>query len=149
MSTTTASDYVIWIKHIHGNARLAAAIAGMAPGDTITLRVDGHEGVWRKMEDGKDGRPTSGIRPVGPAQDHWRQLFRTARGKVVHIEPVDGAAGGGVAGAPEPYVARAAAARFVRTDAERQAALAALLEGASRGWRSDGAALTRDEMHER
>jgi hypothetical protein len=148
MTTTTASDYVIWTKHIHGNAAFAASVAAMAAGETIMLRVDGHEGLWRKMDDGKDGRPTSGIRPVGSAQDHWRQLFRTARGKVVRIEPV--AASGVMAEAPAPYVAaRAAVTRFVRTDAERAAALAALLDGAAQGWRSDGSALSRDEMHER
>jgi hypothetical protein len=40
-------------------------------------------------------------------------------------------------------------AAFLRSDAERQAALAALLDGGRQGYRSLGRTVARDDMHER
>jgi hypothetical protein len=47
--------------------------------------IDGFRGKWVKMADGKDGRPTPGMKPVGEAKDHWHG-FQTSRGKIVSIE---------------------------------------------------------------
>jgi hypothetical protein len=148
MGVTTVSDFVIWTKHIHDDAPLAAAVAAMSAGETVTLCVDGQDGVWRKMDDGKDGRPTQGIRPVGAAQQHWRGLYRERRGAVVSLE-MAGKATGLTETATPMFDGGRAVRRLVRADAERSAALAALLDGAAQGWRSDGEAMTRDEMHKR
>ena len=37
------------------------------------------------MDNGKDGRPTTGIKPVGPAQTHWHTLLRNRLGSAVTI----------------------------------------------------------------
>lgn len=151
MADTTVSDFVIWAKHIHGDARLAERVLAMREGETLTLRVDGVVGAWRKMDDGKDGRPTPGIRPLGRAQAFWRELFKTRRGDVVRIELADeGAAHGGVAeGAGRGFVSAPEAGRLARSQSDRKAALAALLDGEREGWRSEGRVVSRDELHER
>lgn len=138
---TEIRDYVIWSKHLHGDAHLPARIAALRAGDTIDLEVDGVRGTWRKMDEGKDGRSTPGIRPLGSAQAFWRDLYKSRRGSVVSV-----------AVAPDSVARTRAAVIFPalgKTEEERQAALDALLGMVGQGWRSDGARMTRDEMHER
>ena len=146
MAKTTVADHVIWAKHIHDDPLLAARVSAMRAGETIDLEVDGAPGTWRKMDDGKDGRATQGLRPIGAAQTAWRDLFNNRRGQVVRIDARAWAPGVSE-GASARY--RAALATILRSDAERQAALAALLDGARQGSRSEGRTLSRDEMHER
>src|ERR1700704_3690014 len=108
----------------------------MAQGDVVHLRVGGQSGAWRKMDDGKDGRPTAGIRPVGQAQQHWRQLYKLDRGKAVELECIRGV-GGFSEASSLAWDIRAPLARLLRSEAERSAALAALLDGGAQGWRSN------------
>lgn len=142
MARTTISDFVIWAKQIHDDENIGQRIAALNAGQTIDLIVDGVRGVWRKMDDGKDGRPTRGIRPLGQTQAFWRTLYESRRGDVVTVElPVD-----------EAWSDREAARVFpplARTEEERREALRALLDAGKQGWRSDGPRMTRDEMHER
>jgi hypothetical protein len=154
MATTTVSDYVIWTKHIHGDAGLADDIARLAAGETIDLRIDNVGGTWRKMDDGRDGRPTSGLRPLGRTSTFWNGLYKSRRGDVVSLERLEpGVDGFREVEAPAYTSAGSAAAsdvaKFMRSDADRRAALNALLDGAKGGWRSDGETMTRDEMHDR
>lgn len=149
MATTTVSDYVIWTKHINDDAELVEHIGCMWAGQTIQLEVDGVRGTWRKMDDGADGRPTPGIRPVGAAQQVWRYLYKNRRGESVSLRVVNDAPG---AVAEEPSVAVRGALIFAplgRTVEEREAALAALLDGARQGYGSEGRTMTREETHER
>jgi hypothetical protein len=39
------------------------------------------------MDDGADGRPTPGIKPFGPAKEHWHDLQKR-RGQLVSIKEV-------------------------------------------------------------
>ncbi|MDP3801427.1 hypothetical protein [Brevundimonas sp.] len=138
---TEVRDYVIWSKHLHGDLRLPARIEALEAGETIELEVDGVAGTWRKMDQGKDGRPTPGIRPLGSAQAFWRDLYRSRRGAVVTVSLT-----------AEREGARRAAVLFPalgRTAEERQAALEALLAMQGQGWRSDGSGFDRDEAHDR
>ncbi|TCS16080.1 hypothetical protein [Caulobacter sp. BK020] len=150
MATITVSDFVIWAKHIHGDDALAARVAGLGAGEILSLTIDGVEGPWRKMDDGKDGRPTPGVRPLGRAQEFWRELYRTRRGDVVSLE-VHWATQPGVEEQGAAFETRAveASRRLVRTDESRQAALDAFLALAGQGWKSEGRTMTRDEMHAR
>ena len=142
MARTTISDFVIWAKQIHDDEDLGQRIAALNAGQTIDLIVDGVRGVWRKMDDGKDGRPTRGVRPLGQAQVFWRALYESRRGDVVTVElPVDETRPAGERAMVFPPMAR--------TEEERRAALQALLDAGRQGWRSDGRRMTRDEMHER
>jgi hypothetical protein len=137
---TEVRDYVIWSKHIHGDQALARRIETLAPGQTLHLKVDGVRGTWRKMDQGKDGRPTPGIRPLGAAQQFWRELYKSRRGAVVSVALLDDEA---------QDRGRQAAAVLGRDGAERDAALQALLAMRGQGWRSDGAPFDRDAAHER
>ncbi|HEX4180194.1 MAG TPA: hypothetical protein VHY32_05340 [Caulobacteraceae bacterium] len=156
MATTTISDYVIWTKHIHDDAVLAERLARLGEGETVELWVDGVRGTWLKMKNGADGRPTQGLKPVGRMRTFWSELFKTRRGDVVSLVCETPVATGVVeADAPpfryDPVAPNPAGAirRLVRTQADRDAALSALLDGAKSGWRSEGRAMSRDEMHER
>ena len=148
MATTTISDYVIWAKHIHDDPELVERIRCMWAGQTIRLEVDGVGGVWRRMDDGKDGRATLGVRPLGAAQEVWRELYRRRRGETVSLKAA--AEGAGVEEGVD--IARRGALIFAplgRTEDERAAALAALLDIGYQAYGSEGRTMTREEMHER
>lgn len=86
-------DHCLWIKHIAGDADLAAQLSSLAPGQSVRLRVAEIEGEWRKMAAGPNGASPPGLKPVGHAKAHWHQL-QTSRGARVSIalapdHPVD------------------------------------------------------------
>jgi hypothetical protein len=85
MSVVEARDYVMWPKHIHGNPPLRDELLSLEAGALVALEVDGVKGTWVKMEDGKDGTPTPGLKALGAARTHWHGLFKTKRGAVVTI----------------------------------------------------------------
>lgn len=141
MAQAVVSDFVIWTKHIHGDARLAARIAELKAGETVELQVDGVAGPWRKMDNGKDGRPTPGIRPIGRMQAFWRELYGSRRGDVVTVELAEGAG----QGSADPGLTFAALAR---NEFERQAALDALFSLSSSGPVTE-AGRSRDDAYDR
>lgn len=142
MAHTTVRDVVIWTKHVHGGD-LAQRLSAL-PGDAeVTLLVDGVRGRWCKMRDGKDGRATSGLRPVGRAQTFWQSLFELRRGDSVSIELEDGEPGEATA---RPNTSDG---KIARSAAEREAAIAAVLAAPELGWSSEGRTMTREEMNER
>jgi hypothetical protein len=78
-------DYALWPKHIYHDQSLKEHILAMSAGDLIELEVDGFRGMWAKMDDGKDGRPTPGIKGIGKAREHWHGL-QAKRGELVSIK---------------------------------------------------------------
>lgn len=87
MAIAEIRDHALWIKHIHGDARLTDRLIKLPAGTLIELFVDGHRGYWKKMDDGIDGRPTPGIKAVGAARDHWHSL-QDKRGDMVEVVPI-------------------------------------------------------------
>jgi hypothetical protein len=76
-SKVEVTDHQIWIRHVHGDAALKARLERLEPGALVTLRVNGIEGVWRKMDGSRtSGLPTPGLRPLGKAGEAWRELYR-------------------------------------------------------------------------
>jgi len=148
MATTTVADYVIWAKHVHGDRGLAEKILSMRAGETVELEVDGRAGLWRKMDDGADGRPTQGVRPVGAARLVWRDLFTARRGETVELR-VTPTAGDDAQREEAKRRARLVAPPLGRTEAERKAAFRAVLDLKRHGYRSRGPYGPRDELHER
>ena len=148
MASTTVSDYVIWAKHIHDDPELVSRVLAMWAGETIQLEVDGVRGTWRKMDDGADGRPTPGLRPVGSAQEVWRYLYKRRRGEVVSLKVVESASGVSEASEAERRE-RLIFPPLGKTQEERDAALHALLNAWRHGYRSDGPYGPRDELYER
>jgi len=84
MALVEVRDHALWIKHLHGDQPLASKLQAMPEGTLIELTVDGVRGHWRKMDDGKDGRSTPGLRAIGPARDHWHGL-QDRRGSLVEV----------------------------------------------------------------
>jgi len=148
MASTTVSDYVIWAKHIHDDPELVSRVLAMWAGETIQLEVDGVRGTWRKMDDGADGRPTPGLRPVGSAQEVWRYLYKRRRGEVVSLKVVESASGVSEASEAERRE-RLIFPPLGKTQEERDAALHALLNAWRQGYRSDGPYGPRDELYDR
>lgn len=158
MASAVVKDFVIWLKHVHDDARLAQHLSDLASGAVVTLKVDGVPGKWRKMDNGKDGRPTAGIRPLGAAKEFWNALYAERRGDVISIELADD---GETAGAI-PHVTRSSygvlaeeASQFrgliERSDpVMREAAFAALLDPNRQLYTPDESIIiTRDDMHDR
>jgi hypothetical protein len=87
MTTIRINDDAIWVKHIEGNPDLQARIRAMRPGDVLDLEIDGVVGRWERMRDGRDGRPTLGIKPVAEMREVWARMRRRPR-KVADVREV-------------------------------------------------------------
>ncbi|WP_417463571.1 hypothetical protein [Kordiimonas sp.] len=85
MAHVEVRDHALWLKHIHGDENLKKELESLPAGDLIELVVDGVKGTWKKMSDGRDGRPTMGIRGILSAKAHWHAL-QEQRGQLVTIE---------------------------------------------------------------
>jgi len=85
MSLAEVRDHALWVKHIHGDEPLKKKILSLSQGEFIELVVDGWRGAWVKMDDGKDGRPTPGIKALGDARQNWHAM-NDQRGTFVSIE---------------------------------------------------------------
>lgn len=136
---TAVKDVVVWTKHVHGDRRITARLQALKGGEDVELLVDGVRGIWRKMADGVDGRPTAGIRPVGRMQQFWKELYASRRGETVTLElPEDDGPESGpliFPAHPDPKV--------------RAAALHALLNARGGGYSAQGWVFNRDELYDR
>lgn len=91
MAEVLVRDEVIWIAHVRGDDALVRRLTALAGGEQISLEVDGAQGVWQKMSDGRDGRPTPGLKPTDPQTlSYWRSL-RTRKAESVSIEAASSA----------------------------------------------------------
>jgi len=78
-------DAVLWCKHIRGSGVLRDSLLALPEGASVELLVDGQRGTWEKMRNGRDGRPTPGLKPHGAARADWQDLSREKRGMSVTI----------------------------------------------------------------
>ena len=86
VATMEVRDNSLWTSHIRGDDALKAMLNGLRGQSQIELEVDGFHGRWQKMDDGRDGRATTGLKPVvGPAKAHWDALLRDKLGSLVTI----------------------------------------------------------------
>jgi hypothetical protein len=84
-------DFVLWPKHIHGDAAMRDRLLALAAGEIAHLIVHDFAGAWVRMENSKTGAPMPGLKPVGPARARWHDLYRERRGDLVEIrEPGEG-----------------------------------------------------------
>lgn len=138
------TDWSLWVKHIKGDPELATRLEVLPAGEVITLRIGGHEGVWEKKADGKDGRPTPGLKPLGVMKQVWFDWFESKRGALVEIEAVEGG--------PAPARTRPVVAGLIETGSaqDREAAWAAFLALRNAGWRfAPAGRFDRDALHAR
>jgi len=87
MAFVEIRDDTIWANHIEGSKVLKDRILSLAPGEVIELEVEDIVGRWERMRDGRDGRPTPGIKPIGPMKEIWKR-FQSRRGEIVEIREV-------------------------------------------------------------
>lgn len=87
MGKVKIADNSIWLKHIEQDAPLLDRLKALKAGEAIDLEVGGVVGRWERMQDGKDGRPTEGIKPIDSMKQVWTQMQRE-RGRVVEVRPV-------------------------------------------------------------
>lgn len=87
MTSVEIRDNNLWVKHIHGGARLRDRILSLKPGELIELEVAGVVGAWEKARLGKDGRAQDAIKPVGNMKKVWDR-FQSRRGEIVEIREV-------------------------------------------------------------
>lgn len=85
MSYVEIRDHALWLKHIHGNDELKTTLEKLDAGELVELEIDDFRGMWKKMDDGKDGRHTQGIKALGKGRDHWHGL-QSRRGDLVSIK---------------------------------------------------------------
>ncbi len=86
-STTEIKDVAIWFKDID-EPKLLARLRGMVSEETVTLEADNVVGCWVRMKDGRDGRPTFGIRPVGEMKSVWNNWFKSRKGEFITLREV-------------------------------------------------------------
>ena len=84
MAQVRLNGDAIWLRGIEGDKDLREAIRALSPGDTIDLEIAGVVGTWEKMRDGRDGRPTQAIRPVGSMRETWRSM-QAKRGQILQV----------------------------------------------------------------
>jgi hypothetical protein len=157
MARVEVRDYVMWIKHIHGDDMLRERLSSLGPGEVVTLKVDGREGLWRKVGANRsNGGPVPGLAPIGPAKAHWGELFRAHKaqgGTVVEVTMSDEtgtqAAGGFAEAAGSMAGASASIAWEEASEADREAAWEAFKALRHAGWRSDKPYGPRDELYDR
>lgn len=89
MARIEVRDSVMWLKHLRGNESLRSRLVDLGEGSRVELEVDSFRGTWEKMRDGRDGRPTPGLKPQGPARAHWQGLYERKRGSEVTVSLVD------------------------------------------------------------
>lgn len=142
-------DYSIWIKHVRGSSSVSAYLSALRGGQAVTLRVDGHVGVWEKMRDGTHGLPTNGLKPIGAMRGLWGDLYKSRKGELVSLEIVDGP-DYAIGKSPEnPNHGEASSGWEEASLEERDAAWSAFKALMDAGWRSVEGAGSRDELHER
>ena len=91
MSMVEVRDHALWIKHVHGNEPLKERLLALQGGELVELQVAGVRGMWKKMDYGKDGRPTQGIKALGKAKEHWHAI-QADRGELVSIKGIQAVA---------------------------------------------------------
>ena len=83
MATFLNNDDNIWFKHVSADSDTIAMLHQIPGGTKLKLEIEGVRGEWVRTKDGKDGRPTFALRPVGKTIDFWKTM-KSRRGE--HLE---------------------------------------------------------------
>ncbi len=88
MATFLNNDDAIWLKNVNADANALALLRQIPAGTALKLEVEGVTGDWVRMADGKDGRPTLGLKPVGQTLAFWKSM-KSRRGEYLEFKVVD------------------------------------------------------------
>lgn len=143
MAKVEVKDHNIWIKHIVGDDGLRRRLEALRPSETITLLIEGQEGLWQRMGAYRTtGYATPGLTPIGPAKEQWRAIYLGHRGSLVDIRLTSDNDMRGLFSEPDLKWEEA-------SESDRTAAWTAFKALRSEGWRSEAPYGARDELHER
>jgi len=84
MSYVTVRDDAIWARHVEDPA-VRDRIRAISQNEPLTLLVEGTPVRFVKMRDGKDGRPTDGLRPAGEEAHRFWSAMQSRRGERVRL----------------------------------------------------------------
>lgn len=87
MATVNTRDDAIWVSHIEGSRELQDRVKNLSEGEMIELEVGGIVGQWQRMNDGRDGRPTLGLKPISGMKEVWA-AWRKQAPRLVEIREV-------------------------------------------------------------
>jgi hypothetical protein len=85
MGKLTIRDHAIWSKHIEEDPDMVRMIESLPENRPINLVIDGKPVRFVKMRDGKDGRPTPGLRPDPSFRPFWHAMQEN-RGRKVSVQ---------------------------------------------------------------
>lgn len=88
MSTFLNNDDVIWLKNVNADSHTLSLLRRIPASTRLRLEIEGHRGYWERMADGKDGRPTLGLKPVGKTLEFWKSM-KSKRGEHLEFKVVD------------------------------------------------------------
>lgn len=88
MPTLLNNDDAIWLKHVDAEPDLSALLYQLRAGTRLRLEIEGVAGEWEKMAEGRDRRPTQGLKPVGSTREFWKSM-RVRRGERLKFKVVD------------------------------------------------------------
>lgn len=88
MATTIIHGPILWVRDIEGDPVLARVIAALAPGDAVTLRIEGRPVRFRKMRDDRTGAAGDGVRPEPSDVPLWDAL-RASGSPRLTVEPAE------------------------------------------------------------
>lgn len=68
-------DVCLWISDIPSGPD-RRMLQSLTPGSQIWIDVEGQPVLIERMKTGKDGRPTLGLKPVGPSARGWLDHYK-------------------------------------------------------------------------
>ncbi len=92
MATFLNNDDAIWLKNVNADPQTKALLSQLAAGTRLKIEIEGVKGDWERMANGRDGRPTYGLKPVGETLLYWKTM-KSRRGELLNfriIDPRDG-----------------------------------------------------------
>lgn len=87
-NTVKIADNSLWIKHIDIDKDILDMLRDNPADTRVIFEIDGTQGEFAKMADGKDRRPTPGYKPVGAMKEFWSTLQRR-RGERVPFKIIE------------------------------------------------------------
>jgi hypothetical protein len=84
MSYITVRDDAIWTRHVE-DPEVRERIRALPEHAPLVLLVEGMPVRFVKMRDGKDGRPTDGLRPADAEAHRFWRAMQARRGERVRI----------------------------------------------------------------
>ena len=88
MGTILNNDDVIWLKNVNADGSILALLRQLPASAKLKLDIEGFRGDWERMADGRDGRPTLGLKPVGKTLEFWKKM-RARRGEYLEFNIVE------------------------------------------------------------